>query len=144
MIFRKFEGFDVFLLHRSLRCCVIVVAPLQPQLRCCFVSAVLLSSATPATVSFAISPRITPRFRNILRKFDGVWCHSNHRSLCVVLIVSLSSSTPTTVTPHFRSVLLRKFDGLSVIYPSFALCCAYCVVVESHSSHSSLLLRRGR
>ena len=53
MIFRKFEGFDVFLLHRSLRCCVIVVAPLQPQLRCCFVPAVLLlSTLQPQSVFF--------------------------------------------------------------------------------------------
>ena len=144
MIFRKFKGFDVFLLHRSLRCCVIVVAPLQPQLRCRFVSAVLLLSTLQPQPVFSISPRTSPRFRNILRKFDGVWRHSNHRSLCVVLIVSLSSSTPATISPHFRSVLLRKFDGFSVIYPSFALCCAFCVVVESHSSHSSLLLRQGR
>jgi len=109
-----------------------------------FRSCCVVVEYTPATVSIFFSPRTSPRFRNILRKFDGVWRHSNHRSLCVVLIVSLSSSTPATISPHFRSVLLRKFDGFSVIYPSFALCCAFCVVVESHSSHSSLLLRQGR
>jgi hypothetical protein len=130
-----FSGFELLCDCRS-------AAPATASLL--FRSCCVVVEYTPATVSIFFSPRTSPRFRNILRKFDGVWRHSNHRSLCVVLIVSLSSSTPATISPHFRSVLLRKFDGFSVIYPSFALCCAFCVVVESHSSHSSLLLRQGR
>ena len=95
-----------------------------------------------------LQPQFSPFRRELLlifvlfsRKFDRFWRHSDHCSLCFVLAVLLSSLTPATVSPFLSEFFLifvvfrGNSTGFESSVPSFALCCSYCVVVESHSSH---------